>query len=118
MVDEFQSRVSARRKYEEQTLTRAARFQLNRQDSDNWSDGVSPKTKLLDELMGDIPGKDNYQGNLTDEAFDMPAHTIDSKKSGKLNVPYYHRYFKVMEKDAIGQSIRHRGYADGIKSLE
>ena len=62
--------------------------------------------------MSEIPGKDNYQGNLTDEAFDLPAHTIDPKKTGKLNAAYYHRWFKVLENDAMGQSIRHRGYAD------
>ena len=113
VVDEFLSRLPARRKYEEQTNTRAARFQLNPKDSDKWSEGINnPRFTFLDELMSEIPGKDNYQGNLTDEAFDMAAHTLDPKKSGKLNVAYYHRWFKVMEKDAMGQSVRHRGYAD------
>ena len=115
VVDEFHARLPARRKYEEQAGTRAARFQLNPQDSDTWTKyerNNNPKFSLLDELMGEIPGKDNYQGSLTDEAFDLPAHTIDPKKTGKLNAAYYHRWFKVLEKDAMGQSIRHRGYAD------
>ena len=113
VVDEFHARLPAKRKYEEQANTRAARFQLNPKDSDAWYESYNnPKFTLLDELMAEIPGKDNYQGNLTDEAFDLPAHTIDPKKSGKLNTAYYHRWFKVLEKDAMGQSIRHRGYAD------
>jgi len=113
VVDEFQSRLPSRRKYEEQTSTRAARFQLNPKDSDKWSEGINnPKFTLLDEIMSEIPGKDNYQGSLTDEAFGLPAHTLDPKKTGKLNVAYYHRWFKVLEKDAMGQSIRHRGYSD------
>ena len=115
VVDEFHARLPAKRKYEEQANTRAARFQLNPQDSDagfKFERYNNPRFTLLDELMSEIPGKDNYQGNLTDEAFDLPAHTIDPKKSGKLNTAYYHRWFKVLEKDAMGQSIRHRGYAD------
>ena len=113
VVDEFHSRLPAGRKYEEQTNTRAARFQLNPKDSDKWSEGINnPKFTLLDEIMSEIPGKDNYQGSLTDEAFGLPAHTLDPKKTGKLNVAYYHRWFKVLERDAMGQSIRHRGYAD------
>ena len=72
----------------------------------------NPRFTLLDELMSEIPGKDNYQANLTDEAFDLPAHTIDPKKSGKINAGYYHRWFKVLEKDAMGESLRRRGYAD------
>ena len=112
VVDEFQSRLPSRRKYEEQKSTRAARFQLNPEDSNKWSEGVNnPKFTLLDKIMSKIPGKDN-RGSLTDEAFGLPAHTLDPKKTGKLNVAYYHRWFKVLEKDAMGQSIRHRGYSD------
>ena len=112
-VDEFHARLPARRKYEEQKNFRAARFQLNPQDSDTWTEKYNnPRFTLLDELMSEIPGKDNYQANLTDEAFDLPAHTIDPKKSGKINAGYYHRWFKVLEKDAMGESLRRRGYAD------
>ena len=119
VVDEFHARFPARRKYEDQADTRAARFQLNPQVSagtytwDKFERYNNPKFLLLDKLMSEIPGKDNYPGRLTDEAFDLPAHTIDPKKPGKkLNAAYYHRWFKVLEKGAMGQSIRHRGYAD------
>ena len=62
--------------------------------------------------MSEIPGKDNYQGNIIDEAFDLPAQTVHPKQTGTLNAAYYHRLFKVMGRDAMGQSIRHRGYSD------
>ena len=114
MVDELYSRLPAQRNYEEQHNFRAARFQLNPKDTDEWSEGFNNNLRftLLDELMSEIPGKDNYRGKLTDEAFDLPAHSMDPKKPGKLNTAYYHRLFKVLEKDAMGQSIRHRGYSD------
>ena len=60
--------------------------------------------------MAEIPGKDNYQGDLTDDAFDIDAMTLDS---GKLNAAYYHRWFEVAQKGAMGEQRRHRGFADG-----
>ena len=59
--------------------------------------------------MGEIPGKDNYQGNLTDDAFEVAARTLDS---GNLNAAYYHRWFEVDKKGAMGEQRRHRGFAD------
>ena len=112
MVNEFHSRLPVRRKYEEQTNTRAARFQLSPRDHDIWDERFAPYFTLLDKLMGEIPGKDNYQGNLTDEAFDLPAYTIDPEKLGKVNAAYYHRTFKVQARGAMGQSRRYRGFAD------
>ena len=114
MVDEIHTRLPPRRKYEEQARTRAARFQLNSKDSrGNWYEGpYNQRFTLLDQLMSEIPGKDNYPGNLADEAFDLPAYSLDPKKPGKLNAAYYHRWFRVQAKGAMGTSIRHRGYAD------
>lgn len=114
VVDELQARLPSGRKYEDQAFSRAARFQLNPRDSDNWSEGYNnPRFTLLDELMSEIPGKDNYQGNLTDEAFGLAAHTLDpNKPAGKLNAAHYHRWFRVEEKGAMGLSVRHRGFAD------
>ena len=111
VIDDLQPRMASGKTMWEHAKTRAARFQLNPFDSDKWKEGTL-KWSLLDELMSEIPGKDNYAGNLTDEAFDLAAHNLAPGKSGKLNAAYYHRWFKVMEKGAMGQSIRHRGYAD------
>jgi hypothetical protein len=36
--------------------------------------------------MGEVPGMDNYGGNLTDEAFDNPA--MELLKDGKVNTAY------------------------------
>ena len=112
MVNELHSRLPGRRNYEEQSFTRAARFQLNLRDHDTWDERFVSYFSLLDKLMGEIPGKDNYQGNLTDEAFDLPAYTIDPEKTGKVNAAYYHRGFKVQARGAMGQSRRYRGFAD------
>ena len=114
VVDEFQARLPSGRKYEDQASSRAARFQLNPRDTDTWTERYnSPRFTFLDEIMSEIPGKDNYKGNLMDEAFGLAAHSLDPKKpSGKLNAAYYHRWFRVEQKGAMGLSVRHRGFAD------
>ena len=111
VADELQPRMASKRTLWEHAKTRAARFQLNPYDTDTWKEGRT-RWGLLDELMSEIPGKDNYQGKLIDEAFDIPAYPLAPGKTGKLNAAYYHRWFKVMEKGAMGSSTRHRGYSD------
>ena len=112
IIDELHPRFTSKKTYEEHSKTRAARFQLNPADSDTWTEGIyDGKWGLLDELMSEIPGKDNYPGKLTDESFDNPVyHILDS--SAKLNSAYYHRSYKVNKKGAMGTEDRHRGFAD------
>lgn len=60
-----------------------------------------------------IPGKDNFQGDLTDEAFGLMAFSVNPKTpNAKLRADRYHRWFRVEAKDAMGTSERHRGFAD------
>jgi hypothetical protein len=68
---------------------------------------------LLDKLMSEIPGKDNYPANVVDGALGQEAYSMDPEKDGqKLNAGYYHRWYKVMEKGAMGVQTRHRGFSD------
>ena len=114
MVDELGPRMTDSRTYAQHSMTRAARFQLNPFDRDTWREGVNGKRwSLMDEFMGEVPGKDNYPGELYDEAFDLPAYSLaPGQNRKKLNVAYYHRWFKVGETGAMGTSTRHRGYSD------
>ena len=113
VVDEISPRLAARRTFKHHSTSRAARFQLNPFDTDGWKEGPNNKNwGLLDKLMSEVPGKDNYQGKLTDEAFDLPVHSLNPDKQGKLNVGYYHRWYKVQARGAMGLSTRHRGFSD------
>ena len=61
VVDELQARLPTEREYEKMASFRAARFQLNPKPSDTWSEGYdAQRLTLLDEVMSEIPGKDNY----------------------------------------------------------
>jgi len=65
---------------------------------------------ILDKIMEEVPGKDNYQGKLFDEGFDSAVMDVDGLK--KKDVSRYHRWFKLDRKDAMGQQYTHRGYSD------
>ena len=111
VINDLHPRMASRKAMWEHGKSRAARFQLNPFDQDTWREGPA-KWGLLDKLMYQVPGKDNYPGKLKDDAFDLVAHHLDPNFNGELNAARYHRWFKVMEKGAMGLSTRHRGFAD------
>jgi hypothetical protein len=50
---------------------------------------------LLDKIMGEIPGNDNYPGVLHDSTFGL--ETLDARyprNKTLLNTAYYHRYYR------------------------
>ncbi len=112
VVDDLASRLTYKRTVEEQLKTRAARFQVNPKDTQFWRESMG-RFGLLDKLMGEIPGKDNYPANIVDGALGQEAYSMDPRKDGqKLNAGYYHRWYKVLEKGAMGVQTRHRGFSD------
>ena len=78
VVDEFGRRMRYRWTVHDLTWQRQARFQLNMKDDDRWH-SYAPRGEygLLDKIMAEIPGKDNYPGDLVDDAFDLPAVKLD-----------------------------------------
>ena len=90
-------------------LSTRARFKLNPDDVDTFTDtGKFPE--LLDKIMREVPGKDNYLGNLQDDGFDGKA--VD--KDGKLiNSAYYHRRYGLQKKGSSAiRGIREKGFSD------
>jgi len=59
--------------------------------------------------MGEIPGKNNYAGNLRDEGFESMALNLDGTPK---DVSRYHRWYRLSGKDAMGVTTAHRGFAD------
>lgn len=113
LVDDLAARMMYKREYKDHYWTRAARFELNPKDRTKWADAVNTGRTFLDELMHEIPGKDNYPANLTDDAFNLPAIYYRGKLYGQpINAGKYHRWFKVMQKDAMGSTTNTRGYSD------
>ncbi|XP_013398935.1 uncharacterized protein LOC106165315 [Lingula anatina] len=114
-VDDLHSRMAFKAGIDQQTLSRRARFQLNPEDSDHWGEGRFYDYGFLDSLMEQIPGKDNYRANLTDDLFGDVALRYEDDEDGSprvLNAGFYHRWFKVTQKGADGRKLMHRGYSD------
>ena len=86
LVDDVANRMRYRRSHERYLHSRSARFSLD--DS-----GVDRPTarSFLDDLMEEIPGKDNYPANLTDIGFNAEGASLDYKTGKLKNVGYYHR---------------------------
>ena len=114
LVEDLKTRLSTGTSFEKLTDKRQARFSLNPWDSDKTKDkDGSARYGLLDELMHMVPGKDNLQGNITDDAFDVVAHDIaPAANSAPLNAAFYTRYSMSMDRDAMGQNRRKAGFSD------
>ena len=79
VVDDFAQRMRSRLTLHDLKWKRQARFELNMKDHDRWY-SYTPRGEygMLDKIMAEIPGKDNYPGDLVDDAFDLPAVRLDS----------------------------------------
>ena len=110
LLDDLSVRMMYLKTMDQQKLSRKARFQLNPRDSKTWRDKLVSNWELIDDLMGEVPGMDNYGGNLTDEAFDNPA--MELLKDGKVNTAYYNRWWKEEKLGAMGLSLRKRAFSD------
>ena len=103
---------------EELLYSRRARFQLSTYvnlaniDGDHRWESGRRRWNYLDYLMEQIPGKDNYPANLTDELPDGSGGVIHHEFEEHLNIGYYNRYYRLLEDDAMGTSRHRRGWAD------
>ena len=111
VVDDLASRVANGFNLERFKNSRGARFQLNPIDSAVFSERFKNDRRFLDQLMEEIPGKDNYGKWMSDQAFGLDAKRVDNS-SRMLNAANYHRTYKVMQRGANGIQQRSRGFAD------
>jgi hypothetical protein len=112
-IDDITARMAKGITLEEHVATRAARFEIHNWNNNNMDKEFSYRRGLLDTLFEQIPGRDNYQANLQDDAFGLfAAPWVADEPGGKLNVGYYHRRYRVIESGAMGTKIRNRGYSD------
>eukprot|EP00755_Sulcionema_specki_P003697 Sspe_Gene.358::Locus_126_Transcript_1_1_Confidence_1.000_Length_1267::g.358::m.358 len=96
--------------------TPRALFDVNpAMDSSFKPDKPWPKGKTsyeyIDYLMEQAPGFDGPQGDLRDSAFG-PMCSMYADASKELNTAYYTRYYQLQMKDAMGRSMKKRGFHD------
>ncbi|KAK3766328.1 hypothetical protein RRG08_044518 [Elysia crispata] len=103
---DLHARFAAKKSLDEYQELRAARFRLSEFDNERFHRW----TNILDRIMSEIPGKDNYGGSLTDNTFGLS--TADVYTGDTLNSAYYHRWYLMQENGAMGSNIGHRGFND------
>ncbi|KAL8561531.1 hypothetical protein ACOMHN_057225 [Nucella lapillus] len=107
-VDDLHSRLHTEKTLDAWEETRKARFRMDERDDDHASHRGQT---LLDKLMAQIPGKDNYQADIPDTNLGTAKfHIHDTTKP--LNGGFYHRWIFVQNSDAMGVRVNRRGYAD------
>ena len=109
-IDDLSGRVAYRFTLDKFANSRGARFKVHPTDSAEYKDG-HVTSEFMDELMGEIPGRDNYGANLEDTAFSSTARQYNDR-SKKLNAGYYHRWYSAEKAGRKGEFSRHRGFAD------
>lgn len=90
--------------------SRWARFDLNSANSSTWREGPS-SYQYIDEMMEQIPGKDNYNSFIHDDTFQKNL-THFQRQTEVLNTAYYTRYYATGANDAMGRSTGRRGFND------
>lgn len=111
-AEDLASRMTKKVNMTKYEMSRAARFQIDLNKNPARADFAEKPVghNFLDVLMEEIPGKNNYVGELFDGGFDAEVMNMDGKT--KKDVSRYHRWFKLKTKDAMGRQTSHRGYSD------
>jgi len=110
-VDDVATRMRLNLPYSQLQTSRAARFVVGPDGNwrgDNRGLGVN---SLLDRMMKEIPGLDNYGSTITDDA--QFTTSMEPGKTGQtLNAAYYRRWTTSIRRDAMGQDLQSKGFND------
>ena len=112
LVDDISARMKRELTLDEYADTRLARFQVKTPESVNAAKQSEPYD-LMDKLMSEVPGLNNYVGDLKNDLLGtyMP-YASKEKKSSKLNAAFYHRWYTTDKKDRMGTKINRYGFND------
>jgi hypothetical protein len=102
------------------TYSKSLRYNLAPEHGSNYSNLTGSGTfedghfyyNIMDQLMYEIPGVDNYPGHLSDDTFGELKHRVDTNTPTVLNTARYHRHYKILPKGDKGLSMQNRGYSD------
>ncbi|XP_060076523.1 uncharacterized protein LOC132556151 [Ylistrum balloti] len=121
LVDDLGPRLANRKTLDQMSLSRAARFTLNPTHGTHHFNSTLGHGKLdirlygqgiIDNIMQEIPGKDNYLANLNDNAYLKTEYDMKYANNTRLNTGYYHRWFKYQTPGNSRTYTAYRGYAD------
>ena len=96
VIEDLSSRMMNERDIYRHKHSRGARFQLNSKDQEKFHDRPL-NYEFLDELMEEIPGKDNYQGNYFSLFSLLTQSTKKKKRKEKKHYVKYRNLGKTSE---------------------
>ncbi|KAK7484362.1 hypothetical protein BaRGS_00024367 [Batillaria attramentaria] len=102
-VDDVSSRLSLDKNMAEYEQTRAVRYSINPRRFD---EAIYTGFTRLDEIMAQIPGKDNYGAVIRDNVLVTEEEKLDVFDKKLLNAAYYHRSYDWY------QNAKYRGFND------
>lgn len=107
LIDDLKTRMQFKQTKEKYRNSRAALYKLRREIPNSKSKASG---ELLDVIMGEIPGKDNYPGRIFDKTID--GNKVLDLAGNEIDVSRYNRAFKTQDKDAMGVNRHLRGFSD------
>ena len=111
VIDNLSVRMAYNMTLDEYAVRRGARFQLNAVDSAVFKDDHY-EWQLLDNLMGEIPGKNGYGAKLTDDSIGGKTTRSYFNVSEDLNVANYFRTYRQYSTSMKRDSLAVKGFAD------
>ncbi|OWF50598.1 uncharacterized protein LOC110450222 [Mizuhopecten yessoensis] len=121
LVDDIGSRLANRKTIDQMSMNKAARFTLNPTHASHNYNSTRGHGKLdirlygqgiIDNIMQEIPGKDNYLADLNDHSFQKTEYDMKYSNLTQLNTGYYHRWFKYQQEGNPRTYTAYRGYSD------
>ncbi|OWF38072.1 uncharacterized protein LOC110466724 [Mizuhopecten yessoensis] len=121
LIDDLGIRMAHRYSFEKANHARTARYRLtprsfNRYNSTNQASSTLnleyTGVELLDSIMNEIPGKDNYHHTLTDDAFGQTEYNMLNSGKSPQNAAYYHHLTDSKLPNAQGDHIYYKGFSD------
>lgn len=122
LVDDLGPRLANRKTLDKMSAIKAARFTLNPVHGNHGYNSSLGHGKLdiklygqslLDNIMQEIPGKDNYVAQLNDNVFGRTAYDMKYQNLTRLNTGFYHHWYKfTQEGSPTSVHTLYKGYAD------
>ena len=109
LEDDLPSRIAFNQTLEEYGESNRARFTVCPYRYGSCADRTH-EFVFLDELVGQIPGMNNYGSTLRDTLWEDGF--LNFNRTDVLNAAQYHRWFSAYAPGAMGSTKRHRAFAD------
>lgn len=121
LLDNLGVRMARRWTIEDMHHQRTARFHLNNRYYNAYNETLGAanrldfeytQTEILDRIMQEIPGKDNYRGNLKDHSLGQTEYNMLNNGKSELNTAYYHRWSDSKQANIPGDHANYKGFSD------